>query len=70
MLARNDIADYLLDHYGTCDREADCYWGQDKRGNYNGCLRNGWRGRECKHWHPLGVTSLQELHAAIGRGAQ
>lgn len=65
MLARNDIADYLLDNYGTCDREAGCYWGKDSCGNYNGCLRNGWRGRACKHWHPLGATSLQELHAAL-----
>lgn len=61
MLARNDLAEYLLDNYGVCDREADCYHGKDKSGRFNGCLRTGWRGRECKHWHPLGATSLEEL---------
>lgn len=64
-MPRRDIADYYLDNYGTCDREADCFWGKDAQGNFNGCLRNEWRGRACMHWHPLGVTSLQELHAAL-----
>jgi hypothetical protein len=48
-------ADYFLDHYSTCDLGADCYWSKF------GCLRTGWRGRQCKHWHPLGVRSLEEL---------
>ena len=65
MLARNDIRDYLLDNYGTCDRGGDCFWGKDKRGNYNGCLRLEWRGRACRHWHPLGATTLQELHERL-----
>jgi hypothetical protein len=59
MLARNDIADYLLDNYGECSRGEDCYWGKDGKGH--SCLRQGWLGRACKHWHPLGVTSLDEL---------
>lgn len=46
--------DYILDNYGTCDRNADCYWGKDKTGQFDGCLhpKVGWRGRECKHWYP------------------
>jgi hypothetical protein len=61
MLAHNDLAEYLLDNYGTCDRGADCYWGKDAQGNFNGCLRVGWIGRSCKHWKPLGATSYAEL---------
>lgn len=66
MLARNDLADYLLDNYGTCARETDCYWGKDERGEWNGCHRTGWRGRQCKHWKPLGATSLEELATPHG----
>lgn len=61
MLARNDLADYLLDNYGACARGADCYWGKDAAGRDNGCLKVGWRGRGCKHWQPLGATTLDEL---------
>lgn len=65
MLARNDLAEHLLDHYGHCDRDVgrvnDCYWGVDQAGNWNGCLRVGWLGRGCKHWHPIGATSWGEL---------
>lgn len=52
----DEIADYLLDNYGICDRGANCYWG-------NGCLKTGWRGRLCPHWQPLGATSLEALSA-------
>lgn len=61
MLARNDLTDYLADNYGTCDRGADCYHGKDDRGRFNGCLRVGWKGRACKHWHPLGVQTFEEI---------
>lgn len=61
MLARNDLAAYIADNYGTCDRGADCYHGKDEQGRYNGCLRVGWRGCACPHWHPVGATSLDEL---------
>ena len=61
MLARNEMADYLLDNYGSCDRGADCYWGKDARGEWNGCLKTGWRGRQCAYWKPHGATSLEEL---------
>lgn len=61
MLARNYLSDYLLDHYGHCDRGADCYWGRDAAGQFDGCLRIGWRGRGCKHWHPTGAQTLDEL---------
>lgn len=44
--------DYYLDNYGECDRGPDCYWGKDARGEWNGCLQTGWRGRRCRHWHP------------------
>ena len=57
MLARDDLATYIADHYGTCDRDHparnDCYWGTDAAGRLNGCLRTGWRGVGCPHWHPV-----------------
>lgn len=56
-----DLSDYLLDNYGACDRSSDCFWGKDAKGQWNGCLKIGWKGRACKHWHPLGVTTLQQL---------
>jgi hypothetical protein len=61
MLARNDLADYIADNYGHCDRGADCYHGTDAARRFNGCLRTGWRGRDCKHWHPVPVASWEEL---------
>jgi len=64
MLARNDLAEYLADNYGTCDRGSDCYHGRDARGRFNGCLRVGWRGRACPHWHPTTATNWDELRSA------
>lgn len=61
MLARNDLVEYLADNYGTCDRDADCYHGRDANGHFNGCLFLGWKGRGCPHWHPLGITTFEEL---------
>ena len=65
MLAKNDLLDYLADHYGTCDRDKpkrnDCYWGKDARGNWNGCLKVGGGGRGCKHWRPLPPEQLDEM---------
>lgn len=61
MVAKNDVADYLLDNYGTCSRGADCYWGHDTMGRYDGCLKTGWIGRACPHWKPIGATTLEEL---------
>ena len=55
------LSDYLLDHYGFCDRETDCYWGKDAKGRDNGCNKIGWKGRSCPHWHPLGATTYEEL---------
>ncbi len=65
MLARNDLSDYLLDNYGECDRGANCYWGRDALGRFNGCLKTGWRGRACNHWHPLGAQTLDELKTML-----
>ena len=65
MLARNEIADYLLDNYGECNRGSDCYWGTDALGRWNGCLRTGWRGRQCKHWQSSGATNLDELRTVF-----
>ena len=56
--------DYILDTYGTCDRESDCYWGKDKQGKYNGCLQVGWRGRDCLHWHPIEGELLDAIRKA------
>lgn len=46
--------DYYLDHYGTCKLGAACL-----------CLKNGWIGRQCIQWIPLGVTSFEELAAYV-----
>lgn len=67
MLARPDALDYVLEHYGTCDRDAgkqnNCYWGKDGAGRENGCLKTGWRGRDCPHWHPVEGETLATLLA-------
>lgn len=55
-----DLAEYLLDNYGTCELEAGCYW-------CPGCLKNGWLGRACPHWKPLGVTTWEELRERTQR---
>jgi len=57
----DDLADYLLDHYGTCVRGPDCYWGVDRHSKFDGCLKTGWKGRGCPHWRPLGATTYAEL---------
>lgn len=67
MLARNDVLEYVLENYGHCDRDNgkqnDCYWGKDALGRENGCLKTGWRGRNCKHWHPVDGQELMSLIA-------
>ncbi len=59
MLARSDVLEYVLDTYGTCDMDKpsrnDCYWGRP------GCLKNGWLGRGCPHWHPVDGERLARL---------
>lgn len=67
MLARNELLEHLLDSYGHCDRDGNpnnCYWGKDAAGNDNGCLKIGWRGRACKHWHPIDGEPLDFLLGA------
>lgn len=61
MLARDDLATYIADNYGTCNRGSDCYHGTDSRGRFNGCLRIGWRDVECPHWHPIEASNWDEL---------
>lgn len=51
-VAQPDQPDYRANHYGTCDRGSDCYHGKDHKGRDNGCLKIGWRGTNCTHWHP------------------
>lgn len=63
--ASNSYADYIADHYGNCDRGSDCYHGTDERGCFNGCLKVGWLGRGCKHWHPVNARNYDELRVAM-----
>lgn len=67
MLARTDALDYVLENYGSCDRDNgkqnDCYWGKDAVGRENGCLKTGWRGRSCPHWHAVEGETLAMLLA-------
>ena len=53
--------DYLKANYGNCDRGTDCYWGTNAAGQFDGCLKAGWRGCECNHWHPVAANSWAEL---------
>jgi hypothetical protein len=57
MLARNDLADYIADHYGECIALHCCP-----------CLRDGWRGRACPNWNPVAASNWEELREAM-RGA-
>lgn len=63
----DDLADYIAENYGTCDRDKpeqnDCYWGKDALGRWNGCLRTVWRGRRCPHWKPVAARTWDELRA-------
>lgn len=66
-----DVLAYVQENYGTCDRDNgkrnDCYWGTDATGQENGCLKSGWRGRNCNHWHPVEgqeLVSLIALHSS------
>lgn len=65
MLVRNEALEHLLDHYGSCDRNLaernDCYWGKNECGQFNGCLKVGWLGRGCEHWHPIEGDTLDKL---------
>lgn len=63
----------LEDIYGWCDRDHpalkqglrnDCYWGKDIHGNDNGCLKIGWKGRQCPHWHPIEGEQLAAIRKA------
>lgn len=63
----DDLAEYIADHYGRCDREADCYHGKDGDGRFDGCLQVGWRGRSCHHWHPVAARTWDELKDEVGR---
>lgn len=72
-MTRPDALDYILEHYGTCDRDHgkqnDCYWGKDVAERENGCLKTGWRGRNCPHWHPVEgetLTTLLDMHHPKG----
>ena len=47
----NDVANYILDNYGTCKRGANlCF-----------CMKHGWKGQACESWIPLGVKTLDQL---------
>lgn len=67
----DELYEYLADHFGRCDLDRPgqrngCYWGKP------GCLKNGWRGRACPHWHPARRADLWAAHRAmsgVGTGA-
>lgn len=52
--AADPLPEYFLDHYGLCAIQPCA------------CLRDGWRGRGCINWKPLGVTSHKELRVRLG----
>ena len=69
--SKDELDDHLLDHYGYCDRDHptlnqglwnDCYHGKDVRGKDNGCLKIGWKGRACPHWHPGGIDEIRKAY--------
>ncbi len=49
-LPKDELADYLADHYGRCHLLKNCR-----------CLREGWRGRMCSHWQPTTARNWLEL---------
>lgn len=56
MSAEEGLADYLLDHYGSCVRGPECW-----------CLKPegpGWLGRACPDWRSFGARNYAELAAA------
>lgn len=55
-MTETPIAAYLLDNYGSCDIGPACY--------FKGCRATEWIGRDCPHWRPLGVPTLDELRKA------
>lgn len=57
----SDLELYLKSNYGVCDREADCYHGTDGNGQFDGCLRTGWRGIRCSHWHPISDQEMENM---------
>jgi hypothetical protein len=65
MTARDELREYILDNYGSCDRDTpkrnDCFWGKDENGKDNGCNQVGWKGRACKHWHPVDEIQLEAI---------
>jgi hypothetical protein len=52
VLARDELADYIADNYGTCDLGASCV-----------CLKSSqpWLGRACRHWHPADARDRDEI---------
>lgn len=66
MAHRDELADYIADNYGTCDRGSDCYHGTNGAGRFDGCLRTVWRGRGCANWHPIEARTLSELKTQMG----
>lgn len=58
---REDLAHYLLDHYGECGRGAACYT--------HGCRKPDGiaLGRLCGWWKPLGARTWEELREALAR---
>jgi hypothetical protein len=58
VLARDDLADYIADNYGTCDL-----------GALYVCLKSGnpWVGRGCRHWNPADARDWDEMRALARR---
>lgn len=50
----DDLADYIADNYGACDRGPSCR-----------CLKpsSPWLGRACAHWQPVQAKTWDELRA-------
>lgn len=59
----DDLAEYIANNYGVCDRGDDCFHGKDEKGHHNGCLyfTNPWLGRGCPHWKPVKAKNWEEL---------
>jgi len=50
----SDLEVYIINNYGTCDKEAGCY-------TDNGCLKMGWIGVRCPHWHPISGQEMEKM---------
>jgi hypothetical protein len=68
MLARNDLAEYIADHYGRCRLAPSTTLREDLRAQGCRCLdAKIWAGRACPNWEPVSARNWDELGEVLRR---